>query len=267
MRPEPLKRMQQPRYPTRRAVLANPELLERHLPPGWRVTRELAASTSLFLAAGLAACRGGDGKDQAAAGNRAVSLVAPIFEHGEGRGAWGCVVVAPPIFLSEEEALQVIREELSAHGVTFTESNVRAEGVTFPAHEIQYDVDENGNVTEEVTESPGARQPYDIDARDPVHGISVEFVSRDDYHALGGPESSSTVQCYDLKEAALDLKRAMEESGRGGRCFGAFYDPLESCYDGEDDGSDRQGSKEESLRLLRAQVKDFVDWLEAQGVI
>jgi hypothetical protein len=47
-------------------------------------------------------------------------VVAPIFEHGEGRGATGCVVVTFPVFLSEEEAMQVIREELAEHGIDLT---------------------------------------------------------------------------------------------------------------------------------------------------
>ena len=42
----------------------------------------------------------------------AVAIVAPIFQHGEGRGATGCIVMSPPVFLSEEEALLVVREEL-----------------------------------------------------------------------------------------------------------------------------------------------------------
>jgi len=264
MKPEPVKRTKRPRYPTRDAVLADPQLLERHLPPGWRVTRELAASTSLFLAAGLAACKGAE--ETGAAGKDAVSLVAPIFEHGEGRGATGCVVVSPPIFLSEEEALQVIREELAAYGVNFTESNVRAQGVSFPERQLTWD-DEEDRETVEETPSGSGGQPYDIDARDPDHGIAVEFVSRDDYHALGGPFSPSTVQSYDLKEAAGDLRRALEKTGKGGRYFGTFYDPLESRYDWDREEGELKESKEDSLRLLREQVKSFVDWLKAQGAI
>jgi len=253
--------------PTREEVRADPGLLERHLPPGWRVTRELAASTGLFLAAGLAACQGDGSEGGPDAGKGAVSLVAPIFEHGEGRGAWGCVVVSPPIFLSEEEALQVIREELAAHGVTLSERDVRVEGVSFPAREIQWDEDEDGELQLKVTESGRGGLGFDVDARDPDRGISVEFVSQDDYFALGGPVSSSTVQTYDLREVTGDLRRAMEKSGKAGRYFGVFYDPMKSRYDWDREEEELLESKEASLRLLREQVKGFVDWLKAQGAI
>lgn len=54
----------------------------------------------------------------------AKAVVAPIFEHGEGRGATGCVVVNPPVFLSEQDAMQVIREELPKSGVSLSEGSV-----------------------------------------------------------------------------------------------------------------------------------------------
>jgi hypothetical protein len=255
VKPEPVDRSRRPRYPTREEVLTHPELLERHLPPGWRVTRGLVASTGLFMAAGLAACQGKKEADQPA-----VALVAPIFEHGEGRGAWGCVVVSPPIFLSEEEALQVIREELAAHGVDLTERNVPAEGVRFPQRTITWSEDEE-------VEETGTGEDVRLDARDPKTGIAIEFVSREDYHPLGGPMSSSSVQGYDLKKVAGDLRAALEKTGRGGRYFGTFYDPMESRYDWSEEDEELQESREASLRRLREQVKGFVEWLEAQGAI
>jgi len=32
------------------------------------------------------------------------SRVAPIFSHGEGRGAFGCLAVAAPVFLAEDQS-------------------------------------------------------------------------------------------------------------------------------------------------------------------
>jgi len=46
------------------------------------------------------------------------SKVAPIFEHGKGRGVFGGEV-APPRFLTEEEARNVIVDEAKKAGVTF----------------------------------------------------------------------------------------------------------------------------------------------------
>ncbi|MCZ7584672.1 MAG: hypothetical protein M5R36_15785 [Deltaproteobacteria bacterium] len=53
------------------------------------------------------------GKDKAGS-----AIVAPVFEHGEGRGSIGCVMVNGPVFLSEEEALAVIKTALEKRGLT-----------------------------------------------------------------------------------------------------------------------------------------------------
>ena len=59
-----------------------------------------------------------------------MAIVAPIFQHGEGRGATGCIVMSPPVFLSEEEALQVIREEMAAKGVQLGTNQTTVAGIT-----------------------------------------------------------------------------------------------------------------------------------------
>ena len=133
MKPEPMKHHPRPAYPTRIEAAQDAQLLERHVPPA-RPARGRRQRVGVFLAAGLCGC----GKQQAAPGGqggqapvtatdggtrplaqpqdaglsqRAAAVVAPVFEHGKGRGIAGCIVVAPPVFLSEEEALQVISEE------------------------------------------------------------------------------------------------------------------------------------------------------------
>ena len=83
MEPKPVKRGRPPAYPTRREVLAG------------------AASLGLVNLTGLRLVL-------AESGEQRIS-VTPIFEHGTGRGATGCIVVSSPVFLSEEEAMQVIR--------------------------------------------------------------------------------------------------------------------------------------------------------------
>ena len=59
--------------------------------------------------------------------------VAPVFIHGEGRGALGCVVVSPPVFLSEAEALEVLahvglRQVLRQHDAVVDVDAVGVEG-------------------------------------------------------------------------------------------------------------------------------------------
>ncbi len=90
----------------------DPKPVERSRPPAYPTRREVLAGAATFVLTGLTECS----FCFAAAEGERVS-VAPIFEHGEGRGATGCVVISPPVFLSEEEALQIVKEELAKHGV------------------------------------------------------------------------------------------------------------------------------------------------------
>ena len=59
------------------------------------------------------------------------TLDIPIFAHGTGRSSYGCMSVAPPVFLSEEEAMQVIAEECAAQGIDI--SGEKTISGTFPA--------------------------------------------------------------------------------------------------------------------------------------
>ena len=46
--------------------------------------------------------------------------MAPVFIHGEGTGAYGCIAVTAPFFLSEEEAWEIIKSEAESYkGITF----------------------------------------------------------------------------------------------------------------------------------------------------
>ena len=86
----------------------DPRPISQYVPPAYPTRREFLASGAALLLATQSGC----GR---AAGSR--PAVAPIFVHGEGRGASGCIVMNPPVFLSEEEALQILGEELARAGI------------------------------------------------------------------------------------------------------------------------------------------------------
>ena len=142
-----------PRYPTKLQVAALPDLLARHQPAAWVRKREIAGAAAALLSANLTArSLAQDLPPPTPAAQVAVSqpaararlagdapaIVAPVFLHGEGRGATGCIVVSPPAFLSEEEALQVIREQLNAAGVELTQFNVEFKAVEIPQRSTKW---------------------------------------------------------------------------------------------------------------------------------
>ncbi|MBU0717559.1 MAG: hypothetical protein KJ749_04860 [Planctomycetes bacterium] len=105
--------------------------------------------------------------------------------------------------------------------------------------------------------------------------MAVEFVAYDDFDQLGGDDSRA--DRMDIKGVAASVAGQVKQH-EPGVVFGAFYDPV-SYYgqtapwlqDREPNAKKYAGSEPEaraqSRRLLRQQVKDFVDWLKGQGVI
>jgi hypothetical protein len=277
MNTRPVKRYRQPSYPTRLEVLSKPELLERHLPPGWRAIPEMAGTVALFLAVN-STVHAADKKPAASLGSLAV--VAPIFEHGDGRGAVGCIVVSPPVFLSEEEAWQVIDEELSRRQLKLPGTGFEVRGVRIPRRTETYSV-KDGKLISHLEDLPGNKEAYKAARANPEKRIAVEFVAWNDYERLGGPRSSSTVQSYDFKEVAKSVTQAVRKEAKEKLYFGALYDPAVRVeYAKEEPGKTKgrkdfrknweevqKKSKAESERLLRLQVQDFLKWLQAQGAI
>lgn len=306
LRSRPVKRSVGPLYPTRLEILADPDLLKRHIPPTWLSRGEMAGLLSVFLAVNGTGCSKdpSPGTSTRPAGHDLAgkaAIVAPIFEHGEGRGATGCVVVNPPVFLSEEEALQVITEELQQAGVHFSQRDVPMNNVSIP---LMIEVRREDWVTgrDGLTAKPARTQTksLNLDLVDSTRFVAVEFVSQSDhgdaranYDETTGSLRWSSVQHYDFRDTAAWIGKYAGEQGRGLR-LGVFYDPLErprpkvdprptsASAKTQDDTDDlaalvrewgrvmkmtREEHLVESKRLLRLQAKDFVDWLKGQGVI
>jgi hypothetical protein len=268
MKPKPMKRYRGATYPTALEVSAQPDLLLKAVPSTWRQNAVVMAALSAFLASHLPVQAG----DDAAKAQPAAAVVAPIFKHGEGRGATGCVAVAPPVFLSEEEAVAVIVEELSKAGLKMTAKEVPIEGVRFCERFSFYT---NGGV--QVMNVPERERPLIVDLMDRERGVAVEFISRRDYFPLGGVRSGSRAQSYDFPQVAKQVAADVERKGPPLR-LGLFYDPAVPDDKGrridwgdEDTNEDFRKAtakpRAEAKRLLRLQVKDFVDWLKGQGVI
>lgn len=181
--------------------------------------------------------------------------IAPLFVHGDGMGSFGCVMVAPPAFLSEDEALSVINEVAKDYGLEFSEgSDIEFSGVLQPT--VNFTEPEN-------TPASDALMTMHPDFADMAHGVAIEFLSVEDVKSWADPEGVwASVEQYDTKGTAAQLSDALDEASSGSSVTaGVLYDPCELSEKSETQ------SRTMSIEQLKAQAKDFFEWLKSQGVI
>jgi hypothetical protein len=181
--------------------------------------------------------------------------VAPLFVHGDGQGAYGCVMVAPPVFLSEDEALSVVNDVAKDYGLEF---------LTHVSAELTNVLEPSVNIMQPENTLPSETyMTLRPDFMDATHGVAIEFVSVEDvkaWHRDTGVECS--VERYDTIGAAAQLSDALDDAYTDTiSTTGVLYDPCELSEKSE------AQSQAMSLEQLKAQAKDFFEWLKSQGVI
>ena len=258
MKVSPLTRYADPRYPARNVLDDHPELL-RVLPNRWR--RSAVVGTALAAACGLVAT----GWQAAQAAGEPVVNTPPIFEHGRGQGSFGCVAVAPPVFLSEDEARHVIIEEARTAGIEFIPDRLRLE-LDLPITSLNHIgiEDEKGPVAQRGT--------LLLDGTDGKKRISYEYVSVGDFYAWREPKERvmSTVSTVNLIDPAKTIRDSLAKTG-GAETVGIFYDPAVGKGRGDITDGDGMPFSESTLAPLPffknfQGVKD-VNYYEERGMI
>ena len=250
----PVRSTKIPGYPTRDYLNQHPELLAV-VPARWRrnplVMRVLGGVAGLLLTA------------QAESAGR----VAPLFPHGEGRGSFGCVAVSPPVFLTEDEARKVILEEAKSAGLTFELDALKLPGVEVPETDTQ---DWRGEGSFERYK----RRDLVLDGFDRKRKVAFEFVSAHDVKEWERKDlpMRSSVSSYDVKQTAERL-RAKLAATRQDHWIAVFYEPATGRADLRHDLKPRPWEEVRAKAAnvdaedLRLQVRDFIAWLHAQGVL
>jgi len=310
----PQKHYRTPKYPTMEHVTRNPTLLCR-LPMRWHTRPAVCAALTFTLTSGLFSCaydeaagvneretdfsslagtdadNGSDGLDRS---NEALGGVnVPLFEYGDGRGAFGCVSVTAPLFMSEDEVAQIITDEAAKLGIEIQQSGAPVmSDADLPETSLGH-YDDLGTVKGELQ----------TDGKVNGTAFSYEFVSREDYLDWEAKDKGpmTTVSSFDIKDAAMRLAENNQN-------VAAFYDPIgrveyehERYHEwvkeyakskGLDTANDDFYEKftdedyriienkwaelyreceaiahEKAERDLREQVKGFIEWLKGQGVI
>lgn len=276
-----VRRYREPRYPTRDYLQDHPELLE-YVPERWRKNRLVLVVLSIALPILLA--RHSQAEDTKVVKHDSVR-VAPLFVHGDGRGSFGCVVVNPPVFLSEAEARQVVQDEARKAGIDFAAETLVLKDVAVPATDqfgfLKKMKDEEKGKKVPTQELNAQQRDLQLDGYDKSLNIAFETVSMDDFRdwEKKGRTGWCSVSSYDFKGTAETLTNGLARA-KGDAIVAVFYEPGASApetarpkrnlTDGERKArwqARENAAKELGKEELRQQVRGFVAWLKAQGVI
>ncbi len=163
---QPCRNYRKPHYPTKLQFKHNPSLYKSSIPKEWLLKNKTASA--LAIAISFSSC-----SDKIAT-------------------SVGCVTVLPPTYLTEEEAISIISEELKKDSINLsTDSN--------SIHSLHY--------------------PFIIDAVDTANKIAIEFVSKDDIDSLSGMYNTSSAY------AIADSLTAKAMNVENDFIFKAFHDP------------------------------------------
>jgi hypothetical protein len=270
MKAVPVRQKVKPGYPDKYAVDLNKMLLYNR-PGRWNASPLAGSVLAAVVVLGLTSFS--DSKENKTVDTFDVGSYIPLFEHGEGTGAVGCVSAVAPQYLSEEEAGEIIRAELLKAGIGSGKGINR----------------ENAILPDTITEPPVQRGkftakigPLETDGVT-CFDIGIEFLSMEDYEGW----TLHTMPPYDYPVSGFAIYhnlRSAAEILTSNPNLAVFYDPVEMPrYDGTFDKSLSEDesrkeierilteitieAKERAEENLREQVRDFIAWLSAQGVI
>ena len=201
------------------------------------------------------------------------TVVAPILQKAleeEGRGFFGCVSIDPPYVFSENEALDIIRQEFAKEGVEL-----------LPDRELSGFAEDRPNRGNEVEEPSSSgegtgRWRFDLGTEDGT--LFVEFLTRHDNVALREEkEPWFTMDCPDLPACSERVREKLSSRTNGDPAtIALFFDPLTYIPPPKDKPWDwtlpeevrqpREAAQNElAHRQLHEQVRFFLDWARKEG--
>ena len=192
-------------YPTNEMLAGQPELLTA-LPWRWHNNALVKTALSFALISGLAGCaRLSSDKIREEVTEHPISI--PVFEHGRGMGSYGCSSIAPPVFLSEEEARQVIIREATRHGIDFSSQKTLSD-IDIPSKNLSTNIfDEDALRIFEYR--IGA---LELDGYDKALDIGFEFISKYDVEAWDVVIGGGSLLVYDMLGTAKGLSEKRKKT-------------------------------------------------------
>ena len=318
---KPLKSYKPPAYPSIEEARLDARLLER-IPRRWSARNPLATLLGTGLMIHFAGCARNEtgapvpppphGADFAGIEKsrnfsqafRAIpaTRVAPLLEEAlanDGRGSFGCVAVSSPVFLSENEAMDLIVSELKKVGVELHDM-VALDGLKIPGapsaknreedpvEEAARDCaeEEGGNDFPKIKFQlrPLAEGAYTFDLGTQDKSVLVKFLqTRDFYQWENDSFANWSVSSVNLAWLATQMRETFEQRKDGAPVvIGLFFDPMGHGWR-DNDGLDTRGLTPEQEQFarrqfystrqgeprekLRRQVSHFIEYLKQEGIV
>lgn len=267
---KPVNNSRKPDYPTIELFVQYPELLSRHIPSNWLKNKFVVTSLVVFLLSGCGTDTTGkskkveivdslrsrnlnDDKFIEATPQSKVINIAPIFVHGEGSGGIGCVVMSPPVFMSEDEAVKIILDKLAAEGYYFTRKNS-------PIFSFEVLPIANG-----CRKAKGSvKIELKMDACNPTSEWVIKLITVGEFSKFrNGDVCLSTAYNFETKHAAEIINEQLKIQQKTNAVV--FYEPLPAVEFWEWEKG-RELAEIEAKKLLLAQVDDFINWLKKNNI-
>jgi hypothetical protein len=267
---EPVKKYKTPAYPTIEQYVYNPQEFLQHTPHSWLGNAAVMTALLAFTVGGTNCVYGqiiksnteqidkkpNESDQTQQEEQQKISFVAPVFIHGDGISSFGCVMVTPPVIISEQDAMEIIKNEFAKH-------NIKLETKTDKSIDVQ--VKEYDFKKEEVVTKIKKMQ---FDGFSPDLNFVVEFVSDNDVeYADDEKDYWISVWSNNLKSLAEKLQKQIKEDGKLNAVV--FYDPVTYVKDGKNLSwkEIEVKGKAESKKLLIQQVTDFIKWLKKEKLL
>lgn len=201
--------------------------------------------------------------------------IAPIFVHGDGTGGVGCVAMNPPVFISEADAKRIIEDELKKSGVEIDRRKYRVEGIQIKKEHLFIDEEQQRKHQANILNTMNDHIPVDMEGFNSKYNLGYEYISTEDYDKVVVKHYMSTARGWNTKGIAEKVQDTLEKNDKINAVV--FYEPLNSPdwskYDAVTDDISKQmnmardDGRKETESLLRQQVRDFIIWAKAEGVL
>ena len=251
MQVSPLIENQKPDYPVSEEIDNISSVLESKKLKKWNLNRTIGVAFSSISLLTLNNCSSFDqiavDKFNSLSMNDTINYVAPIFEHGVGIGTYGCLIVAPPVFINEDDARQIIIDGFDDYGIELFPDSLISKNIVHSRSKTLSIYDRVAKTTNEIDSVFNYNLKFVAVNRE--KDFAVYYVSDKEYiKFIGYGSSNSSIESHNYILLAEEIVNTLKSSKMNGV---VFYDPFTIKFKNSKDS-------------IKAQIHDFIEWFKKE---